>query len=289
MILSFVAVVSFLVVVAINSYVTPYESFAYVSTSQRETGYASLASGVEANVKASHNSAEADKTALFLNSTIEELNLAINYFEDYLSLEGNLSKKEQSTLTNQYKKYNFAFKTAVDAYNAYCAKFADIVSQEGAHGVHNWTHDEINVLEGLKRSFLKKYGDCYNKGSAFCKSLSSMVLAKRFANAKNYKNLVMIFKIAYADCAVNDLVGGETIKLPAQSDFAASYAVFCSNCNNFSDAQIFCNTNLKNFVCNVNQIDVFAFVADYEAYYNSLDDVHKQIAQDVKTFLQENF
>lgn len=293
--LSFVAVIAFVAVVLTSNVNVAYNSYAYVSTSQSIAPYEHFAINVDKYVRKFVSTSgaaefERDSRALFLTNTVDMVNMGINYYVDYLSIQGGLTKAEQSTLNKSYKAYEDAFSNTRKIYNEYISELSDIYGDDGPS--HQWEDVEQFNIDTKEEDLVRSYYATYLKGSEFFRVIQSNVRSHALTEDMTLSEILLSLRVYYADRALQDIfVNGLTVKLdmndedncPSVKDYVKVLTY-----DAYTDADLLIITSLKNFVDEASSVDLYRLVNDYTSYLDTLSTENRARAIRAKSFIDSN-
>ncbi len=290
LVLSFVSVIAFVAVVLTSNVNVAYNSYAYISASQDSAPYEHFAINIDRFVRRfTSNSGSAtferDDRAIFLTNTVDTVNVGINYYVDYLSIEGGLTKAEQSSLNKSYKAYQDEFSNAREKYNVYIALLKEIYEDEGDPASHVWGDVEMFNVNAKENDLVQSYYATYLKGSEFFRTLSSFVRTHSMTYERTFSEILLELRVYFADRALYDIFvgGGEVDTSVAVREYGKVLRF-----DAYKDADLLVNPSLVGFVSDASNVDLYRLVNDYTAYLDTLSVEDRVRAIRVKSFIDNN-
>lgn len=290
MVASFVAIIAFVVLVLVNNVNTAYNAYSYVAEAQSSAPYEHFAVNVDRFVRKFNSTSSTatlikDDNAIFLTNTIDTLNGAIDYFADYLSVEGELSKGEQADLIKSYKNYEDAFARTRQTYNDYIELLSSILGSEG--NSHVWNDYERQKFSAQESALVLSYYSTYQSGSIFFRDLLQNVKTHAMTSRLTFNENLICLKVYFADRALNDIFSNGVSQL--SSTAVADYGKileYSSSTDAFSDKDLLTNSNVMSFVDDASSLDLYRLVNNYLSYLDGLEDKGKAIR--TYNFIQNN-
>lgn len=295
-VLSFIGIVIFVGIAIFNNQNIAFESYNYIIYTHNSKDFKTLQTNITNNVKTVYGG-NSDVYANYINSAITELNEGIDYFLDYLVFEDDLTKGEQDKLTSLYDKYLTGFKTTETSYKTYMQAY------ENARKQIEENHEEADYAKANVKakgvSLVRNYVYCYDYGSDFFKYLVSLVNRYNLNGSGlfSYKGQSYMIKVGIVENTLefvfdnmnkkaNDLSYVEVI---TTNELIDTYYDYLSNAEKYGDDDSVVNTGFRQFINNLNCLNIYDWAGNYQAYTNSLSDELKQKSDSAKTFFNNNF
>lgn len=295
--ISILGIVFFVGIAIFKNQNISFEAYNYISQLKNRTDFATLQTEVVNNIKVEFDGDD-DEYAKYINSAFIELNEGINYFVDYLALEDSLTKGEQDKLINMYNKYVKSFRASDKRYLEYIKVYE--IAEQNKNDYENSDYLRANV-RAYAVYFVESYLDCYENGSAFFKYLVQIVNKYTLSNSGfySYKGQSYMIKCGLVDYSLNFVSQNlkmrlnneleEYIEDPKTNELINSYYLFLNSSTKFSDASSVNNTSFKNFINNLNTLNIFEWAGNYDLYVSSLSEELTQNASSALDFYNNNF
>lgn len=296
MVISLVGIVVFVGIAVFNNQNISYVAYGYVSSTSNKTDFDGLSLKIQTNVRSVYGG-EIDPYATYIDAALKELNEGIDFLVDYLVHEDEITKGDQDKLCDLYAKYVASFDATSKAYDIYkeAYEIARIQVEE-----NNEEADYAKSNVKTKAAYLvKEYTNCYKKGSEFFKFLVKIVNSYTLDgkttfsfSAQGYmiKNGFVDYSLEFVtdnmNNKINNLAVVSNIRLNTNIN---NFFDFSSNSSAFDDSKIISNTDFKNFVNNLNSLNVYEWAGNFSAYVATLNDELKTKAVSALNFYDSNF
>lgn len=296
MVVSFIGILVFVGIAIFNNINISYEAYNYIYSLHNKTDFNKLQNNIYNNVKTQYNGTN-DDYARFINSSITEINLSIDFYLDYLANEDSLSKGEQDKLCSLYDEYIKGFSQSQKDYDQYTIAYEEAKAK--IENNHNDSNYAKAVLKAKSVELIKNYAKCYQNGSEFFKYLASIVQKHSF-NGKayhTYTGICYMIEVGLVDNSIGHVISDMNIKLKnaefdksiVDYDIVNNYYKFLSTKSSFSQKDTLKNNSLLAFVNNLNSLDVYEWAGNYEKYNLNLSDSLKSKSERAKSFYDINF
>lgn len=296
MVMSFIGILVFVGIAIFNNINISYEAYNYIYTLHNKTDFNTLQNNIYNNVKTKYNG-QYDDYARFINSSITQINMGIDFYLDYLANEDKLSKGEQDKLCSLYDSYIKSFSETQKDYNQYT--FAYDEAKIKIETNHNDANYAIVNLRARGVELVKNYAKCYQNGSKFFKYLVSVVQNHCFDGKSYhvYTGLCYMIKVGLIDNSIVYVMSDMNIKLNDSGfnksitsyDLVDSYYDFLQKESSFSQKVTITNNSLLAFINNLNSLDVYEWAGNFGKYTENLSDTLKQKSKSAKSFYDVNF
>lgn len=285
MFLSFAGIIVFSCIAIISNNNITYEAYNYLTNNKSTLGLSDLKTKVDANIRTYHG-AKDDPYAYFLGTLILDTFDTLDYYLDYIALDDMLSKGEQNTLIEDFKACVDIKKKCEDVYSDYM--FAYTKANEGVEEYAS------NLVVFYEKDFLREYKNLYN-----CVANLQLDLYKvckiNIVKVESYDFQKYIVKTGIASYAVETLYSEENIsKLSGERTVIKESSVY-KNYNSYSlksayfnNSGMIANSNLQNYVNNLDTLDIFLWAKNYNEYLTTLNNSLREKAFDAKTFFDAN-
>ena len=298
---SFVAIIAFIVLVLVNNVNVAYNSYNYIAEAQTTAPYEHFAINVDRFVRrCSTNDPDTatlvrDEKAEFLTNTTDTLNETINYYVDYLSVQGELSKGEQVELTKSYKAYQDAFSEAISVYNDYMellkANTNAFIGPSINAGTPIWAENgyAMEMFSAQERALVLSYCNAYQKGSVFFRDLLRNVKAHALTSRLTFNETLLCLKVYFADRALVDIFanGQSTISSTAVQDYS-KVLHYEEGADALSDANLLTNNSLRVFIDEASTLDLYSLVNNNLGYLDTLASEDRAKAMRTYNFIENN-
>lgn len=295
-VLSFIGIVIFVGIAIFNNQNITFESYNYIIFTHNSKDFKTLQTNITNNVKTVYGGSS-DVYANYINSAITELNEGIDYFLDYLVFEDELTKGEQDKLTSLYDKYLGGFTETETSYKIYMQAYEEARKQIEEN--YQQADYAIANVKAKGVSLVRSYVSCYDYGSDFFKYLVNLVNRYNLngSNLYSYKGQSYMIKVGIVENTLefvfdnmnkkaNDLAYVEDIKT---NELVDTYYDYLANAENYGDDDSVINTNFRQFINNLNCLNIYEWAGNYTEYTKFLSDDLKQKSDSAKTFFNNNF
>ena len=295
-VLSLIGIVVFVGIAIFNNQNIAYEAYNYIASTHNSKDFKTLQTNITNNVKTVYGGNK-DVYADYINSAIIELNEGIGYFLDYLVFEDDITKGEQDKLISLYDGYLKGFSSTEESYKTYMQAYENARKQI-EENYEEADYAKANVkAQGV--SLVRTYVSCFDYGNDFFKYLVKIVNKYNLNGSGlfSYKGQSYMIKVGIVENTLefvydnmskkaNDLSYVENINT---NELIANYYNYVSNAEKYGDDDCVVNTNFRQFINNLNCLNIYDWAGNYTAYTNTLSDDLKQKSESAKTFFNNNF
>ncbi|MBR1985020.1 MAG: hypothetical protein IKA31_04690 [Clostridia bacterium] len=296
-VVSFIGIIVFVGIAIFNNQNIAFEAYSYIAYTHKSTDFKTLQNNITNNVKADYYDSEMDSYAKYINTAITELNAGIDYYIDYLVFEDELTKGEQDKLINLYDSYLGMFSKVNEDYKSYKDAYEEARVQ--VENDYEGSDVALNKLKSWGFILVRDYTGCYEKGSEFFKFLVEMVdtydqnssgLYSYTGQGYMIKNGLVDYSLEFVLYNINERVNGRTHQANARSNaLVENFYDFVSTSKKFTDKSTVTNTNLRVFINNLNQLNIYEWAGNNSNYLKTLSDDLKQVSNSALTFYNNNF
>ncbi len=290
MVVSFVGIMVFVTIAIINSRNIAYEAYNYVYLNKEKLEIEELVNDIDDNVKLSVGVSSNEYTS-FIGSTILEVSRGIDYFVDYLSTQGEISRGEQDKIINSFDSMSNETQNVRRMYESYLLEY-EAAEEQG------WGEFASQRVKGSEEELVRNYVFLFNTSYTLLQNIVE-VLEERFDFELSYSSQVYLLKAGLAEGAIlqvfengykqYDPQDSESRKELASCEKVDVYYDYLRTSTSFSNKDTILNDELRQFVDDLNALNIYSFASNYDGYIQNLYGTLKLRAESAKTFFDSYF
>lgn len=285
MIVSLIGILAFAGVAILKNRNIAYEAYEYISIGIEQRDFEQSFENFRTKVFYRYSGTD-DKYMSLVNKAVSSELDGCKYYLDYLSVLPDISKGEQDSLEKEFDDFINSFNQTITDYNIY-AEALDNAKAEGG------SQTAITIVESKEGNLVLSYINCYNNLTKLFNNLADVVSKYAFEGELPYEAQSHIISAGLSQKAITDVFRGTS-----RSDWLDIYANTNQNITNFetflqntkekSSSEEVLSIDFKNFVNNLNSIDIYAWAKDYEGYTESLIGDRKTKSQRAYSYFVNN-
>ena len=290
MVVSFVGIMVFVTVAIINSRDVAFEAYNYVSTNKENLEIEALVSDIDDNVKLGPGILNNEYTS-FIGSAVLETSRGIDYFLDYLSSDGDITRGEQDKIIKSFDSVSVEVTNVRNLYNNYLLEYKAAEEQ-------GWGEFATARVKGSEEELVEKYVLLFNTEYTLLKNIVE-VLQENFDLVLSYNSQTYLLKSGLASGGILEVFqNGYKQYSPDDSESRLEisscqkvddYYDYLRTCTQFSNKDVMLNDTLRQFVDDLNQLNIYSFVSNFEGYVENLYGTLRVRAENAKAFFDSYF
>ncbi|MGN0798457.1 MAG: hypothetical protein ACI4L7_02735 [Christensenellales bacterium] len=285
MIVSLIGILAFAGVAIVKNRNIAYEAYGYITTGIEHRDFEQSFDNFRTNVFFRYSGTD-DRYMLLVNKAVSSALDGCKYYLDYMSVLPDISKGEQDKAEKNFDDFISSYEKTLTDYDIYREAYKNAVAESGSATA-------ITIVESKEGNLVYSYINCYNQMTKLLMSLRDIVSKYAFEGNLTYEAQAPIITAGLAQKAINDVFRGNSRSdwldiYASTNQNIADFEKFLQKSKDYSSSMEVANTDFKNFVNNLNSLDIYSWAKDYEGYTDSLVGEKKTKSQSAYSYFTNN-